>query len=85
MRFLPLSVSDYPRHQLFRQTTRCSHSSFHMNTYRSEVAGKKSCGDWLTSQGHRAAIEGNFTRTDIGVEQDASGAFYCTQIFVLTQ
>ncbi len=56
-----------------------------MNTYRSDVAGKKACEDWLTSQGHRAAIEGNFTRTGIGVEQDASGAFYCTQIFVLTQ
>ncbi len=56
-----------------------------MNTYRSDVAGKKACEDWLTSQGHRAAIEGNFIRTGIGVEQDASGAFYFAQIFVLTQ
>jgi uncharacterized protein YkwD len=56
-----------------------------MNTYRSDVAGKKAFDDWLTSSGHRAAIEGNFNQTGIGVAQDSAGAFYFTQIFVLAQ
>ncbi len=56
-----------------------------MNTYHTDRAGKKALEDWLTSQGHRAAIEGNFNQTGIGVSRDASGAFYFTQIFLLTQ
>lgn len=56
-----------------------------MNTYRSDMAGKKAFEDWLTSQGHRAAIEGNFNLTGIGIAQDRAGAFYFTQIFVFAQ
>ena len=56
-----------------------------MNTYRSDSAGKEAFEDWLTSSRHRAAIEGNFNLTGIGVARNASGAFYFTQIFLLGQ
>lgn len=56
-----------------------------MNTYSASQAGQQALSDWLTSPGHRAAIEGNFNRTGIGVAQDGAGSFYFTQIFVLTR
>ena len=55
-----------------------------MNTYSASQAGQQALRDWLSSSGHRAAIEGNFNRTGIGVAQDGAGSFYFTQIFVLT-
>ena len=54
-----------------------------MNSYPVSRAGQQALSDWLTSPGHRAAIEGNFNRTGIGVAQDGAGSFYFTQIFVL--
>lgn len=55
-----------------------------MNTYSASQAGQQALHDWLSSPGHRAAIEGNFNQTGIGVAQDGAGSFYFTQIFVLT-
>ncbi|WP_231590801.1 CAP domain-containing protein [Hymenobacter terrenus] len=37
---------------------------------------------WLNSPGHRANIEGNFTRTGIGVATSSTGRIYSTQIFI---
>jgi len=36
---------------------------------------------WLNSQGHRENIEGDFNVTGIGVERNADGTYYFTQIF----
>jgi uncharacterized protein YkwD len=40
---------------------------------------------WLESPEHKNNIEGSFTLTGIGVAQDGAGAYYFTQIFVLTK
>ena len=37
---------------------------------------------WLSSSGHRANIEGSFTRTGIGVSRSANGSYYYTEIFI---
>lgn len=36
---------------------------------------------WLSSESHREAIEGNYTRTAIGILQNDNGVFFYTQIF----
>lgn len=36
---------------------------------------------WLSSSGHRANIEGNYTRTGISAVRSAAGTWYYTQIF----
>lgn len=41
----------------------------------------KAVQDWLNSPGHKANIEGNFNLTGIGVQKNAKGEYYFTQIF----
>lgn len=40
---------------------------------------------WLSSQGHRENIEGNFNITGVGVAKNAEGEYYFTQIFLLSR
>lgn len=40
---------------------------------------------WLTSPGHKANIEGNYTSTGIGVAKGTNGYWYYTQIFYKPQ
>jgi uncharacterized protein YkwD len=37
--------------------------------------------NWLTSEGHRENIEGNFNLTGVGVARSVEGAIYFTQLF----
>ncbi len=43
---------------------------------------KRAVQGWLRSESHRAALEGQYKFTGIGVAQGDRGAFYFTQIFV---
>ena len=37
--------------------------------------------NWLASNSHREAIEGNYTHTAVSVKEDQNGNFYFTQLF----
>lgn len=56
-----------------------------MNTFPAHQTSHEAMVDWLSSPGHRAAIEGNFNTTGIGVARDSRGGFFFTQIFLLTK
>jgi uncharacterized protein YkwD len=37
---------------------------------------------WIASAGHKANIEGSYTKTGIGVDRRSDGRFFLTQIFI---
>jgi uncharacterized protein YkwD len=44
--------------------------------------GERAFQGWLESEGHRKNIEGDFSRTGIGVWQSEKGAWFFTQLFL---
>ncbi|CAM1364861.1 conserved exported protein of unknown function [Tenacibaculum soleae] len=55
--------------------------SFAENVAYKQNSAQKVVTGWLSSAGHRANIEGDYTHTGIGVLKNASGNYYFTQLF----
>lgn len=52
------------------------------NVANGNVSPQKIVEGWLLSDGHRKNIEGDFTSTGIGVEKQANGNLFYTQLFL---
>ncbi len=52
------------------------------NVATGQRTAKAAVDKWLSSQGHRENIEGNYNITGIGIAKDANGTLFFTQIFI---
>lgn len=80
-------LNEVVNHDLFGQrvddlTETLGASSFAENVAFNYQAASGAFDAWMNSDGHRAAIEGNFTHFGISVSSDAQGKKYYTAIFV---
>ncbi|WP_222982219.1 CAP domain-containing protein [Flagellimonas meishanensis] len=55
------------------------------NVARFYITAEKALDGWLNSPSHKAALEGNYTHTTLGIQLDKSGRPYFTQIFILVE
>ncbi|RPH29381.1 MAG: CAP domain-containing protein [Bacteroidales bacterium] len=58
-------------------------SSMAENVALGQTTAQEVVDNWLSSQGHKQNIEGNFNMTGIGIASGSDGELYFTQIFLL--
>jgi uncharacterized protein YkwD len=57
-------------------------SSWAENVATGQRTAKAAVDKWLSSQGHRENIEGDYNIIGIGIAKDANGTLFFTQIFI---
>lgn len=66
-----------------RLTKNIDANSMAENVALGQTSAQDAVNSWLSSQGHKQNIEGNFNLTGIGVSRGSNGELYFTQIFLL--
>lgn len=47
-----------------------------------DLTAEKVVAGWIKSKGHKKNLEGDYTHSAVGIEKDANGILYFTQIFI---
>lgn len=47
-----------------------------------DLTAEKVVAGWIKSKGHKKNIEGDYTHSAVGIEKDANGILFFTQIFI---